>query len=142
MKHSQDMNDNLEGFIGILACTMICDGKLLESERSYLDMICNHHVVTKNINPDAYNELVKKIVERVDHVGWEKCLIGYARLIDSESIECIILLSIDLCLVDGHLDKMEIKLIGILADTFEFDKRQLILYVKMLIAKNGIISND
>lgn len=132
------MNDSLEGFIGILACAMTCDGKLMESERSYLDMVCNHHAITKNVTPEAYNELIKKIVGRVDEYGWEKCLVAYARLIKYEFRECILLLSIDLCLIDGHLDKTEIKLIGLLADTFEVDKEKLILYVKILIAKNGV----
>ncbi len=130
---------NQEAFMGILACVIAADGKILDAETSHLDAICHHHKFTKNLSPDEYNRLHSVIKTNIDNQGWHNCIKLYTKSIDKSWSNAVLLMALDLVLVDGVVDIEERKAINLLMVDFGIEKSIVIQYFRIMAVKNGLI---
>lgn len=125
-------------FIGVLACARAADGAYPESERSLLNLICQNHVFTREMDAEEYQLVVKSVRERIDSVGWKVSIKEFLGEVPAEWAYATLLTVIDLCLIDARQDKQELACIAAVAGHFGISAADVANFMRWFRTKNGM----
>jgi uncharacterized tellurite resistance protein B-like protein len=129
-----------EAFVGALACAMAADGHYHDAEKRLLDVICEFHHFTRNLDDDAYTEIIQNVQQTLSNNGWNSAIRIYMDQVPNAWIMSLLYQIVDMLLIDGEFKPQESKFLDIILERFEFNRSDIEHVVEIMREKNGILA--
>lgn len=125
-------------FLGLIACAVVCDGKIAVEEIDILNYVSKRHKFLSGLPRNVTNELIDEVIDEVNNNNWRELFVGYLEALPDEWQAAAFFVCLDVVMADAIEHQHEIEFIDAFADKISLPDGILTQAREIFRIKNGI----